>query len=175
MNAAQTMLYFREVGRVRDVLKARGLKFGDVERHNLHLKALGVRKSSKDFTNADLDKVLAALRAIINPGDLKSQLHALDQPELRRRDCWQKIAAILDELRIANDRAYDQNDLENRRLNYVQGLVAKVIQGKTRWDQLDDKEARVVLGIMERRMMAVRKRREKQATPEPANPDKVPF
>lgn len=175
MNAAQTMLYFREVGRARDVMKAKGLPFGDVQRHALHKKALGVTKSSKDFTNSDLDKVLAALRALIDPGDLRAQLRALDQPDLRRQDCWQKISPILEELRIANDRAFDEHDLDNRRLAYVEGIVAKVIPGKVRWDQLDDKEAAVVLGVMQRRMFAVRKQREKHSTPELVDPDNVPF
>jgi hypothetical protein len=86
MNAAQTMLYFREWGVVRKHYLAKGLdpKQADNKRHELHKRALGRDKSSKDFTNADLDKVLAVFRAVHDGGNLEAQLAALDQPENRR-------------------------------------------------------------------------------------------
>lgn len=172
MTAAQTAMYFSLWGRVRDTYKARGLPCGDVQRHALHLKALGIRKSSKDFSNADLDKVKAAMLAIVEPDNLTNQLRALDQPDQRRDEVWKKLYAICEQLRIGNKYAWDEHDLYQRRLVYINGLVAKVIKPKTLWTELTDKEANVLLGIMQRRLFAVARRRKKEATPDP---DKVPF
>lgn len=87
MNAAQTALYFREWGNVRRWYLARGFdpKQADNKRHALHRQALGRDKSSKAFTNSDLDKVLAVFRAVYDGGNLDAQLRQLDQPENRRR------------------------------------------------------------------------------------------
>lgn len=86
MNAAQTHLYFFEWGRVRKHYLAKGLdpKQADNKRHELHKRALAHDKSSKDFTNAELDKVIAVFRAVYDGGNLDAQLAALDQPENRR-------------------------------------------------------------------------------------------
>src|SRR5690242_20411596 len=86
MTAAQTNLYFVEWGRVRDHYRAKGLepKQADSKRHELHKRALGRDKSSKDFTNAELDKVIAAFRTVSDGGNLDAQLAQLDQPETRR-------------------------------------------------------------------------------------------
>lgn len=173
MNAAQTAMYFSIWGRVRDVYKAKGLPCGDVQRHALHLRALGYRKSSKDFTNAELDKVKGAMMAIVEPDNLNAQLRALDQPELRKLEVWNKLAAICEDLKIGNRYAYDEHDLLHRRLAYLDGIIAKVIKTTKRWDQLDDREANVLLGIMQRRQMFQARSRAKHATP--AEDESVPF
>lgn len=67
MTPAQRVLYFREWGLAR---KARP----DADRHALHVEALGMDKSSKRFTNRDLDRVLAVFRAISRPDDVDAQL-----------------------------------------------------------------------------------------------------
>lgn len=86
MTAAQTNLYFFEWGRARKEYLGRGIdsKQADNKRHELHRRALGRDKSSKDFTNAELDKVIAVFRAVSDGGNLDAQLAALDQPENRR-------------------------------------------------------------------------------------------
>ncbi len=174
MTHAQTMKYFREWGLVRAHFIAKGIdpKQAENKRHQLHKQALGMDKSSKDFTNADLDKVLAAFYAITRPADLNAQLRQLDQPELRRQEYWARVLDILIELRIGNSRAYDEDDLLNRRVAYVDGLVKKVIKGRERWDQLDDKQANIVLGIMQRRMKYQRAAAARHAPPVPG---KNPF
>ena len=172
MTPAQDRMYWSLMGRLRDVYKAKGLPFGDVQRHAFHKKALGYMKSHTAFNNHEIDKVKADILAIVEPDNLTNQLRALDQPELRRDDAWRKVYAICEELRIANGYAYDDNDLLNRRVAYIDGIVSKVIKGKKRWDQLDDREANVVLGIMQRRQMYQRRSAAKHATPDP---DRVPF
>lgn len=81
MTTLQNRLYFREWGRVTATCKQQGLPLPD--RHELHVKALGLDKSHLDFTNQDLDQVLAEFRAISRPDDLAGQLHQQDQPRRR--------------------------------------------------------------------------------------------
>ncbi|MBA4136730.1 MAG: hypothetical protein C0518_05380 [Opitutus sp.] len=159
MTPRQTAKYWSEFQRVRDVLIARGIDKQQIEskRHELHKKALGHHKSSKDFTNADLDKVLAAFLAITEPGNLRAQLRQLEQPAARKADVWTQIEAILSELRIGTDAATGGGDLARRRLAYVEGIVARVIRGKRTWAELTDKEAAVLLGIMQKRVLSQRR------------------
>lgn len=72
MTAAQQSLYFREWGYVRKVKP-------DADRHQLHIEALGIDKSSKLFKNHDLDRVLAVFRTISRPASMTSQLRQLGQ------------------------------------------------------------------------------------------------
>ena len=81
MTSLQNRLYFREWGRVRTACKQQGFPIPD--RHDLHVKALGVDKSHLDFSNEDLDQVLAEFRAISQPDNLAAQLRQQDQPRLR--------------------------------------------------------------------------------------------
>ena len=102
MTTAQTQLYLYEWGRVRKHFRARGIepKQCDTKRHELHKRALGRDMSSKDFSNAQLDKVLAAFRAVSDGGNLDAQLAALDQPENRRaamvKRCWAAVRTFID-------------------------------------------------------------------------------
>ena len=86
MTSAQTNLYFFEWGLVRKYYLAKGIdsKHVDRKRHELHAKALGRDKSSKDFTSADLDRVIAVFKAVYDGGNLDAQLAQIDQPENRR-------------------------------------------------------------------------------------------
>jgi hypothetical protein len=81
MTTLQNRLYFREWGRVRAACKQEGFPIPD--RHDLHVKALGLDKSHLDFTNEDLDQVLAEFRAISQPDNLAAQLRQQDQPRCR--------------------------------------------------------------------------------------------
>lgn len=146
MTDRQKMLYFREVGRVRDIQKAKGLPFGDIQRHELHRRALGYGKSSKDFTNAEFDKVLAALRAISEPGNLDAQLNAIDQPEKRtaklQAECW-RIVEQLPKIKAAHDpQFYAENYLDS---------IAKSLTGQP-FEKLDERDTARVLGILRHRL-----------------------
>jgi hypothetical protein len=50
----------------------------DQRRHELYLQALGEEKSLTELDNDDFDKVKAAMLAIVEPGNLNAQLHALN-------------------------------------------------------------------------------------------------
>lgn len=171
MSPRQTMLYFREVGKVRDVLKARGLPFGDVQRHALHEKALGEKKSSKDFTNADLDKVLAALQAIYAPGDLKAQLRALEQPEKRlgklQAECW-GIVHELPQVKADHDPQFHAE-------NYLNTIARSLCGAK--FEKLGEKDCARVLGILRHRLGKTGKpgAREAAYTNRDSGDESVPF
>jgi hypothetical protein len=97
MSPAQTKLYFREWNGVRMMLRRQGVeaKECDARRHELHQQALGYQRSSKDFTNDELDRVLAEFRALTRPADLEAQLGAQAQPA--RRGMW-KVRQLCAEL-----------------------------------------------------------------------------
>lgn len=85
MTSCQKRYYFSLWGKCRKVLISRGYspKEADEERHQIHLETLGIDKSSKDLTNADFSKIIAAFKATIHPDDLQAQLDA--QSEESRR------------------------------------------------------------------------------------------
>lgn len=178
MSPRKTRLYFWEWGRVRDVLKGRGMDGALIEsrRHQLHKQALGADKSSKDFTNADLDKVLAAFRAITEPGNLRAQLRALEQPAERKADVWLQIDALLEELAVGTHEALDEYDLHERRMRYVGGILERVIGRGRTWDSLTDAEAAKLYWTLRNRVLAQRQKAigtaPAAATPPPAD---IPF
>lgn len=172
MSPAQTMLYFRLCGRVRAHYKERGLPWGDVQRHALHAKALGKLKSSKDFTNADFDRVKATIMAIVEPGNLTAQLKALDQPELRMLDAQKACLAILVELGIGANES-DSIRAGWLRQAYLDGIV-KRISGKLNYSELSDRQANHLLHTLRLRRIAQQQAAAKHKTPEAVD-ESVPF
>lgn len=77
MTTKQTQLYWREWAAVRRADP-------QADRRALTVRALGVAKSSKEFTNADLDRVLAAFRAVSRPADVDGQLRQQAQARQRK-------------------------------------------------------------------------------------------
>lgn len=113
MTSSQKALYFREWAAVRKADP-------EADRHALHQQALGKDKSSKAFTNADLDKVLAAFRAISRNAELQPQLDALNQPR-------QRLLHL-----ILHDQAAQLAALEKEQpLNYIFGVCADKFNGRT--------------------------------------------
>ncbi len=55
----------------------------EADRHALHLAALGTDKSSREFSNEDFDRVLAAFRALSDSTNLDAQLRQIAQPRAR--------------------------------------------------------------------------------------------
>ena len=79
MTWAQVSLYWREWNKVRKAAP-------ETDRHELHTKALGYDASHKEFTNGDLDKVLAEFRVVSEPWNINAQIRQLNQP--RERLMW---------------------------------------------------------------------------------------
>jgi len=149
MTPAQTMLYFREWGAVRKHYTGQGIdpKQADAKRHELHRRALGVMKSSKDFTNADLDKVLGVFRAITQPGNLEAQLRQLDQAEKR-------FSALLDRARDLASRCVSKPGLEGR---YLDGMALKIF-GPAQYHLLNETQLGQLCGILQRRIDQIMKK-----------------
>ena len=160
MNAAQTNLYFFEWGQVRKFYRSKGIdaKQADNKRHELHRRALGSDRSSKNFSNADLDKVIAVFRAVYDGGNLDAQLAQLDQPENRRlalvKRCHVAAGSFIegkdDEAKARNLRAY----LDGTADRMFGVAFVHLDQG-----QEGDAQLRKVMGALER---TVRVRKEKK-------------
>lgn len=99
LTTKQKYLYWREWRAVEKVMVDRYLfepKEAREYRHTLHVKALGHDKSSKEFSNADFDKILATFRAYTRPADLAGQLRQIDQPKIRAAHALQELVKKLD-------------------------------------------------------------------------------
>ena len=65
MTKSQTSRYWREWSQIRKMLIEMGdfsKADADAERKQIHIRALGSDKSSKDFTNKDLDSIFRAFK-----------------------------------------------------------------------------------------------------------------
>jgi hypothetical protein len=86
MTPKQKAWYFREWNLARKRLVALADMTpaeAELSRHELHVRALGIDKSSSALTNSDLDKVISAFRSISRPSDLDSQIRQADQERTR--------------------------------------------------------------------------------------------
>jgi hypothetical protein len=146
----QSALYWREWARLRDVLRARSKSMSQIEdyRHDLTRRALGVAKSSKDFTNADLDKVLARLRAEIDPADLDAQLALQESPDRRRVYLLERCEEVCGAMwsHGADSRLLH---LEARQ-GYIRGTARNVC--KKELEDCTDAEIGKVLGCLQARL-----------------------
>lgn len=154
MTPRQTAKYWSEWQRVRDVLISRGIDRQQVEsrRHELHKRALGQAKSSKAFTNADLDRVLAVFLSITEPDNLAAQLKLIEQPELRLRMMRERIYELAEQV-------VDKLGTEQR---YLDGLSRKIFRADL--DGLDERQLGALTGIVTARVRQIeRKQQPKQA------------
>ncbi len=87
MTGRQIRKYWGEWSKCRTALinHGRSRQEADEERHELHARALGYDKSSKDFTDLEFDYILAIFRSWSMPDDLGAQLKQIDQPSIRCR------------------------------------------------------------------------------------------
>lgn len=156
MNAAQTSLYFFEWGQVRKHYLKKGIdpKQADHKRHELHKKALGRDKSSKAFTNADLDKVIAAFRAVSDDGNLNAQLRQIEQPEERRRAHVKRAHAAMRTFLTFETEAQFQQAAEN----YANGTARNMFGA--RFDELPEAQLAQVMGALVRTAGVKKKQRE---------------
>ena len=151
MTPAQSSLYFAEWAKVRQHYRAKGIdsKQADNKRHELHRRALGLDKSSKDFTNADLDKVLAAFRAVSDGGNLDAQLRQLEQPAYRR----QRMIARCRHAARSFIQGRDPADQDRKVTAYLDGTADRMFGvpfDRLDQDQPGDAQLRKVMGALER-------------------------
>lgn len=144
MNSEQQRLYFYEWGLARRYLVGRGIdpKQADAKRHDLHRKALGRDKSSKAFTNADLDKVIAVFRSVYDGGNLDAQLTQLDQPKKRAAAAISRIEVLMLHLQVE----------PGRESGYVQGIARKLFRDD-QYQHFDDIRLAQLEGVIVRRLL----------------------
>jgi predicted unusual protein kinase regulating ubiquinone biosynthesis (AarF/ABC1/UbiB family) len=101
-------------------------------RHELHVRAIGRDKSHYDLTNFEFDKVVAELRAIIDPNDLRGQLRQANMQATRLNWGLRKLMRELDV-----------------NYSYVQGIVKQMNEhgqlGSSRLDALNTDDLRKVM------------------------------
>ena len=164
MTSAQTNLYFFEWGRVRRHFLAKGIdpKQADNKRHELHRRALGADKSSKDFSNAELDRVIAVFRAVSDDANLDAQLAQLDQPDNRRlrmiERCWGALRTFIG----GRDREH-QDELCRRYLDGTADRMFGVAFVHLDHGQEGNAQLAKVMGALER----TAKVRRERANPDP--------
>lgn len=146
MNSAQLAKYHITKKQWADARKARGAAADQAALDTLQLRTIGRACSSKDFTQRDLDAMLAAFLAETKPDDLNAQLKQLDQPEARR--------AALERRLFAAGRTFIQRDRPEQTewaiIAYVRGIVENLRQPYA-WPIVDEALLGKVTGIMERR------------------------
>lgn len=135
-------MYFAEWGKLRTVLSARGKSSAEIEAHRaaITLKALGRPKSSKLFTNADLDKVLAAIKAEAAPGDFAAQMKVQDSPEKRRELLLARIRSL--SLSVGLNAGHEST--------YVDGIARRMFGRQ--YHELEERGLQQIEGILQRRL-----------------------
>lgn len=137
MTSLQTRKYWQTWGRVRKVLTELG-EFSktdaDEERGHIHEDALGKKKSSKDFKNADLDKVLDAFDKILVFFDGPSSPNRATEGPIKRL-IWAIDQLGLDEpyiAKIATDtyRTADWRTLTERQLTHFRYTLTRAARAK---------------------------------------------
>lgn len=139
MTKAQTARYWRDWGRVRKVLVELG-EFSkadaDEQRKVIQREAIGCDKSSKDLTNADLDKVFKAFAAVLVMVDGPAASEEISGP--RKRLIWAIEQLGLDADTLAGimlqqfKSAEDWRSLDEKRLAFFRMTCARAASAKRR-------------------------------------------
>ncbi len=126
MTGRQIRKYWVEWSKCRTALihHGRSPQAADKERHDLHLRALGYDKSSKEFTNLEFDYILATFRSWSMPDDLGAQLKQIDQPSIR---CRYVADQYLDQIGEVFDKQRDAY-LDGLALRMTKKLASKMNQ-----------------------------------------------
>lgn len=157
MNARQLIKYRVTLAQWAKARRAAGKPCDDAARYELHRRCTGRACSSKEFSNAEFDKVLAAMSAEIDPAGFAEQMRIQESPELRleewRSRCHDALALI-----VGSDEAH--------RRNYLRAIVRQVSYGRCEdLAQLSERQTQVVMGILEKRVRSL----EKKSQPAPAS------
>ena len=106
MTDKQRIYYFRMVSDATKAAGISGTKEREDFRRKITVEALGEEKSSKAFTNADVDKVLGVCQAWIRNADLEPQLEKMNQPRKRLIFAVERLKRALKILGVANPDGY---------------------------------------------------------------------
>src|SRR5690606_9022808 len=142
--------YRAQLAKWRDARQTAGKPHDEAARYQMHQRAIGRACSSKEFSNRDLDMVLAVMLAEIAPADFAGQMRIQDQPDQRAADLRTKI-----------DRLAPTAGIERGR----EGVAAYFRRwlGGRKIEELDERTLQKIVGLLSRRA--------KQLAPKPAAVD----
>lgn len=170
LTSRQNAAYWAEWSKCRDALAELGRNCDDSARHGLHVEALGYAKSSKQFTNPELTKVLAKFRSYSDAGNLSAQLKPEEEEDQTRAGLRTRIDTAIATL-IA-DRVFKDNFHRSCAADkYLASTTGRMFGRAT--SQLTVQELRKL--TIELEQGAARKRRKALATTPAAEDDGNPF
>ncbi len=167
MNTSQLAKYRCHLADWQKARRARSLACDDAARFALHKRVIGRACSSKDFTNAELDKVLAALLAESEPGNLNAQLKQIDQPDNRRASMQARCMAAGAKFITGNDAKH----VEIKTVAYLAGIAKRLGYGAN-WPLPEVGQLAKVMGVIEaqaQRELAKRDAEEEKLAAVPAD------
>ncbi len=142
-------MYWAEWSKLRDMLQAKGKSLGQCDdyRHALTRRAIGMDKSSTKFTNVELDRVLARIRAEREPSNLDAQIALQESPEKRRAFLLERCDWCCS---VMWSRGNDSRMLKpEARQGYIAGTARNLI--KKEIAECSAEEIAKVLGVLEAR------------------------
>lgn len=150
MTTAQRIMLFKLFGQAMAESGIVGTAARELERERLTVKVCGRAKSWNDFNNRDVDRMKAALQAIVDPANMTAQVRQIQMPRTR----------LLYGLRQAADE------------EYIARICADKF-GTHDFENLDDHQLTDLHRTICNRAFA-RKRREKQSAPTPEDLPSTP-
>lgn len=174
MNEAQYRLYWREWKKVRTWLIQHGRTPAEADemRGTLTEKKLGYKKSMSNWgtwTNAEVDKVLAAFRAISDGGNIDAQMAAEEQPAARKMRLQSAVFEVAEKIWPMQG-AVDPLYQRERKVNFVCLRVCKM-----RWDSLSDVQLARILGVLKRQLERIQERETERVEAADKYADNTPF
>lgn len=121
---------------------ARGLPHDEAALDALKLRKIGRVCSSKEFTQKELDAMLAAFLAEAEPADFDAQLAVQEQPTRRKSAVITRIGVLMLHLQIA----------PGRESSYVRG-ISKNVFGTDQYQHLEFEQLCQLEGIIVRRLL----------------------
>ena len=146
MNRAQFAKYHTLKKQWADARSKRQMPADQAALDALQQRTIGRACSSTTFSQVDLDKMVAAFMAEIEPGNFNAQMQQQDQPMVRRLAMEKRLLAAGVKFITGND----ADHVQWKTIRYVQGVVEN-LGAVHSWPIYDEALLARVTGIMERR------------------------
>ena len=154
MNNAQLAKFHVLKSQWAKARKAVGRPGDDAALDALKLRKIGRVCSSKEFSQHDMDTMVAAFLAEIDPANLNAQMAQQDQPDKRRAALMARCNAACEEMADTSCGEYQFGNAKTRQ-GYIAGL-AKKLTGK--WPEAcTEAELGKVAGVLEARVKQLKR------------------
>jgi hypothetical protein len=142
MKTSQLPLYHVNLKKWEAARRARGLPCDTAALDALKMRTIGRVCSSKQFTQKELDAMLAAFLAADEPANYHGQIALQEQPEVRKAMAIRRIGCLMYHLQIT----------AGREGHYVAG-IARNLFGTEQYQNLDDVKVAQLEGVIVRRLL----------------------